>query len=154
MPNFLGSDLQVYFLFEKRGPWPPVPSEGVRVVAVDADSYRLVETPFFVRNVAVGDVVRAAAGADGIRWVDERESWSGHQTLRVTPTGAASPATCAEVMKELTALGVGVDELEEYALVAVDVPPEVPPGPVRDLLERGRADGRWIFEEACLGPSW
>jgi hypothetical protein len=153
MPNLLGSDLQVYFLFDPSGSWPPVPSEGLRVEALSEGSFRVIEAPFFVRNVAVNDVVRAESD-DGVLWAGDRLSWGGHQTLRVTPRKETPLVTCRQVLEQFGALGLVGEELEEYELVAFDVPPDVPVQPVKDLLVRGDADQLWWYEEACIGPSW
>lgn len=149
-----GSEEQVYFLFERSSTWPPVPSEGLRAEPAGPGAHRLLETPFFVRNVALFDVVRAARDDAGVLWAGERESWAGHQTLRVHPRGDTGTTTCGQVLAAFTALGLTGEELEEYDLVALDVPPGVALPPVRDLLVAGREQGRWWYEEACIGPDW
>ena len=146
-------EVQVYFLFDRTGPWPPVPSEGLRAQPVD-DGYRLLETPFFVRNVGLHDVVRAEDDGSGVLWAGERVSWGGHQTLRVNPRRDTGGPGCREVLAEFAALGVPGEELEEYEIVALDVPPGVAVAPVKDLLLRGRALQRWWYEEACIGAHW
>jgi hypothetical protein len=153
MPNLLGSDLQVYFLFDPTGEWPPVPSEGLRVEALPDGTFRLIEAPFFVRNVAVDDVVRAEKD-DGVLWAGERVSWGGHQTLRVTPRRDPALVTCGQVLEQFRALGLVGEELEEYELVAFDVPPSVPVQPIKDLLVSGETRNLWWYEEACIGASW
>ncbi len=153
MPNFLGSDLQVYFLFDPDGTWPPVPSEGLRVDARSDSTYCLLEAPFFVRNVAIGDVVRAESD-DDVLWAGERVSWGGHQTVRVTPRQDTGLVTCAQVLEQFAELGLVGELLEEYELVAFDIAPDVPTRPVKDLLVRGDAERWWWYEEACVGPSW
>lgn len=144
-------EVQVYFLFDRTGPWPPVPSEGLRAVP-DEGGYRLLETPFFVRNVARNDVVSAESD-NGVLWAGERLHWAGHQTLRVTPQQPGTP-TCAQVLAEFAALGVPGEDLEEYQLVALDVEPGVALQPVKDLLVRGQRSARWWYEEACVSLAW
>ena len=147
-------ELLVYFRFDRSGQWPPVPSEGLRVASLGDGSYRLLETPFFVRNVALDDIVSAQDDGSGVLWAGERVTWGGHQTLRVTPTGGTEPTTCGQVLAQCARLGLPGEELEEYNLVALDVPPGVALQPVKDLLVAGRAAGRWWYEEACVGPAW
>jgi hypothetical protein len=148
----VGEEVQVYFLFDRIGEWPPVPSEGLRAQPTGSGTYRLLETPFFVRNVALDDVVRAAGDGSGTLWAGERVSWSGHQTLRVNPR--STDPTCAQVLAEFGVLGVRGEELEEYSLIALDVQPGVPLQPVKDLLVAGAAQERWWYEEACVGDRW
>lgn len=144
---------QVYFLFERVGDWPPVPSEGLRARHLGDGRYELLETPFFVRNVACRDVVSAADDGSGVLWAGERVRWEGHQTLRVTPRDDLG-ATLDGVLDEFAALGLTGEELEEYRLLALDVPPGTPAQPVKDLLLAGHAAGRWWYEESCIGTDW
>ena len=148
----LGAGVQVYFRFDPTATWPPVPSEGLWAVPVGDGAYRVQETPFFVRNTALGDVVAAADDGSGTLWAAERRSWGGHQTVRVNPR--AGGPTCAEVLIELEALGARGEELEEYRLLTLDVPPGVVCRPLRELLVAGAASDRWWFEEACIGAGW
>ncbi len=39
-------------------------------------------------------------------------------------------------------------------MVALDIGPEAPLASVKDLLERGEADGRWNYEEGCVTERW
>lgn len=144
-------EVQVYFLFDRSGPWPPVPSEGLRAQPLGEGTYRLLEAPFFVRGIACSDVVQASEDGSGVLWAGERVRWGGHQALRVTPREGGP--SCAQVLAEFTALGAEGEELPEYALVALDVPPGVPLQPLKDLLLAG-ADARWWYEEGCVGPTW
>ena len=153
--SILGNDRQVYFRFERTGVWPPVPSEGLRVEDLGDGTYRVTEVPFFVLNIGLGDVVRAEVGGiEKVLWAGERVSWGGHQTVRVNPRRDTGGPDCAEVLELFGGLGVGGETLEEYALVALDVPPGVDPVPVKRLLDEGLQAQRWWFEEACIGPSW
>lgn len=145
-------EVPVYFPFDRSGPWPPVPDEGLREVPADG-GYRLLETPFLVHNVGRDDVVSAQPDDTGVLWAGARLTWAGHQTLRVTPQQPGEP-TCAQVLAEFAALGGTGEELEEYRLVALDVHPGVTLEPVKDLLVRGQRSSRWWYEEACVSPAW
>jgi Domain of unknown function (DUF4265) len=60
--------------------WPPAGSEGLWAVPVTSDVARLDNTPFFVRGVATGDLIRVRRNDDGQLQADERLQWSGHCT--------------------------------------------------------------------------
>ena len=60
--------------------------------------FRALEAPFFVRNVAVDDVVRAES-EEGVLWAGEWVSWGGHQTIRVTPRKEVAAITCQQVLR-------------------------------------------------------
>ena len=66
MSSPTSQQLQVYFLFDRSGQWPPVPSEGIHAQSFGDGTYRLLETPFFVRNVALADVVSADDDGSGV----------------------------------------------------------------------------------------
>ena len=44
--------------------------------------------------------------------------------------------------------------IEHDGLVTLDVPPHADHRVVKALLEAGESDGRWHFEEGCVGPDW
>lgn len=56
--------------------WPPVGSEGVWAEPLGCDRYRIRNTPWFVQDLAVDDVVTAEEDADGILWAGDWVSWS------------------------------------------------------------------------------
>lgn len=65
--------------------WTPVASEGLWAEPLGGDSFRIDNTPWFARNLAADDVVRPAAGDDGVLWATETVEWSGRMTIRVVP---------------------------------------------------------------------
>ena len=58
-----------------------------------------------------------------------------------------------QLLTHFTALGAVGEELEEYQLVALDVPPGVDLVPLHRVLRDG-AGTLWWYEEACVGPEW
>lgn len=135
--------------------WPPVGSEGMWAEAVGDDSYRIANTPWFVRNLAMGDVVRALAGSDGVLWATDRLEQSGHCTIRVIP--AASGPLSGDLQAVLDALvpfGVRGEGATQYGMVALDIPPNAEVKRIRALLVSGQSDGRWHFEEGCISEVW
>lgn len=135
--------------------WPPVGSEGLWGEPVGQDSYRIDNTPWFVRNLASGDVVRALAGDDGVLWATGRLEWSGHCTIRVIPIGTGPLRGDRQaVLDAFAPFGVTGEGIEQYGMVALDVPPDADAQRVRSLLIEGESDGRWHFEEGCVGDAW
>lgn len=65
--------------------WPPIGSETLWAQPLGEGRYRLDTVPFFVPDLAVGDVVTAAPDDDGRLWAQRRESTGGHGTIRVIP---------------------------------------------------------------------
>ena len=135
--------------------WPPVSSEGLWAQTLGNDEFRIDNTPWFVRNLAAEDVVRALAGSDGVLWATERVRWSGRCTIRVIPRQDGPLAADRQaVLDAFAPFGVSGEGIAQYGMVALDVPAEADLSLVKALLHAGEADGRWHFEEGCIGDEW
>jgi Domain of unknown function (DUF4265) len=44
--------------------------------------------------------------------------------------------------------------IEQYGMVALDVPPDADLAAVKRLLREGERDGWWEYEESCTGDAW
>jgi Domain of unknown function (DUF4265) len=135
--------------------WPPAGSEGLWAVPVTPDVVRLDNTPFFVRGVAAGDLIRVRRGEDGQVRADERLQWSGHCTIRIIvfrdgPLGGSRQ----RVLDVFAPLGVTGEGIEQYRMVALDVPPDADIAAVKQLLRDGTRDGWWEYEEGCISDAW
>jgi hypothetical protein len=135
--------------------WPPVRSEGLWALPLGGDTYRLDNTPWFARGLAADDVVEALAGSDGILWAIRRVEWGGRQTVRVIPQRigplSGDPQAVLNAFAPLGARGEGV---QQYGMVALDIPPDVALTEVKSLLVAGERDGRWDYEEALVSQDW
>lgn len=102
-----------------------------------SDGYELDNVPFFVKGLAVGDVV-AASMADGGRLAFDRVvKRSGHSTFRIWLT----EPTAIRVLDDLRRLGCAAEVTLER-LIAIDVPPDRE-AQAWEFLEAGRARGAW-----------
>lgn len=135
--------------------WPPVTSEGLWAEPLGDDEFRIDNTPWFVRNLAADDVVRALAGSDDVLWAVEKVRWSGRMTVRVIPRqDGPLEGSLHAVLDSFAAYGVLGEGTEQYRMVALDIPPECDVRAVKSLLYNGETDGRWYFEEGCISDSW
>ncbi|MBC6462682.1 DUF4265 domain-containing protein [Actinomadura sp. HBU206391] len=71
--------------------WPPASSEWLWVLRLIADVAKIDNIPFFVRNLALGDLLQTSVDGDGRLRPEERLKWSGHCTIRVTPFAEGAP---------------------------------------------------------------
>lgn len=112
------------------------------------DGYKLDNIPFYVKELALGDVVSARADADGALCFSELVHPSGHSTVHLlfSNEGDVKPTR-----DELKRMGCASELSDLPCLVAGDVPPHVPYDRVKVLLERGERDGVFEYQEACLG---
>lgn len=118
--------------------------------------YRIDNVPWFVRDLAVGDEVRAVAPDAGSHPVfAEMVHRSEHLTIRlvVFRTGPLS-GDLARAMEPFTALGVYAEGVTQYGLLALDIAPSAPLADVLELLRRGERDGSWEYEEGRISPAW
>ena len=135
--------------------WPPVSSERLWAEPLGDDKFRIDNTPWFVRNLATEDVVRALAGSGGVLWAVERVQWSGRLTIRVIPRRDGPLAADREaVLDAFNPYGVSAEGVEQYGMVALDVPPDSDLRAIKTLLKAGEGDGRWHFEEGCISDEW
>lgn len=131
--------------------YPPVGSERLWAVHVGEGRYQMDNIPFFARDLALGDVVSAVpeeGAEEGILRYQQVREPSCHSTFRVF---VHDESEVPEVCRLLEQLGCGTEKSHLPRLVAVDIPPSVPLAVVREALASGVSQGRWEYEEACLG---
>jgi hypothetical protein len=121
---------------------------------VGRDRYRIESVPFGVRFVALGDVVRTGPRG-GCRCPEFVEVvWpSGNGTLWVHPPSDLDRQAVHDIIEDFGDLGMA-GERASCGLLALDVPAWVDPSEALDLLEEGRAEGRWTYQLACVDPAW
>jgi Domain of unknown function (DUF4265) len=135
--------------------WPPVASETLWAVVVEPGVVRLDNTPFFVRNVAADDLIRVTPDANGQWQAGERLRWSGHYTIRIIVFGEGPLGGSRQrVLGLFTPLGVTGEGMEQFGMVALDVPPDADITAVKRLLRDGQRDGWWEYEEGCVDDAW
>ena len=110
------------------------------------DGYQLDNIPFCASSIACGDIVATKSNDDGALEFESLVQESGHSTIRLW---FANADDVKQVRDNLRVLGC-TSELDLSRLVAVDIPPEVPYALVLPLLEAGKDEGVFEYEEACL----
>jgi hypothetical protein len=137
--------------------WPPVESERLWAEPLGDDLYRIDNVPWFARNLAEGDVVRASA-PDGSSWpvVTDRISWSGNCTIRIIPLRSGPlGGDLQAVIDRLVPLGAQAEgALPAFTLVALTIPPESDLAAIVHELQEGESNGSWSFEEGCISDAW
>jgi len=147
--------VKVWFELPRDDHWPSVTSEGLWAVAVGAQAVRLDNTPWLARDVACGDLFRVRRADDGLLWATEKLRWSGRCTIRVVPLpDGALEGSGQRVIDAFAPLGVSGEGIEQYGMIALDIPSDVDLATVKRLLRAGQDDGRWTYEERCIGDAW
>ncbi len=112
------------------------------------DGYEIDNIPFYVKELALGDVVAAEAEADGTLWFSELVRPSGHSTLQLW---FSNEHEVQPIRDELKRMGCASEVSDLPRLVAVDVPPNVAYAKVKEFLDQGEHAGTFEYQEACLG---
>ncbi|MFJ6101589.1 DUF4265 domain-containing protein [Streptomyces sp. NPDC092359] len=156
MTNISDAHVKVHFLMEvDDGGWPPASVESLWAVDLGDGTVRLDNTPWFVRGVASGDVIRVNVDDDGLRWAGETVHPSDNCTIRlIVLKDGGSAAARQTVLETFHQLGTTGEGIERFGMVALDVPPEADIQRIQTLLEHGEANGWWHWEEGCVTAAW
>jgi hypothetical protein len=109
--------------------------------------YQLTSIPFFAKHVALLDIISVET-EEGIHYFEEIVAKSGHSVIRVLVT---TEQTLAHLMDGMQQLGAKAFRYNTSSLVAFDVPAQVAYDPIQQFLTQGEVQGRWEYQEACLG---
>lgn len=136
--------------------WPPVGAERVWASHLGGDRYRIDNVPWFVRDLAVGDVVRAQApDSDSHLVFIEIVERSDHATVRLACFRSGPlEGDLARALEPFTTLGVYGEGAPQYGLLALDIEPTAPLAAVVSTLRAGVADGSWEYEEGRITQEW
>ncbi|MFE2059506.1 DUF4265 domain-containing protein [Streptomyces sp. NPDC059446] len=156
MTNISDDHVKVHFRMEMdQDGWPPGSVESLRAVDLGDGRMRLYNTPWFVRGVASGDVIRVQPDDDGILWAGETVQPSQNCTIRLIVLkddgSAAARQSVLEVFHRLGATGEGI---ERFGMVALQVPPQADLLKIRQLLVHGETKEWWHWEEGCVTTAW
>jgi hypothetical protein len=143
------SDQHVKILFrleQDEDGYPPASAETLWAIKVGDGLFKIDNIPFFVTDIAVGDVVSAEQEAGMLRYKEVVRT-SGHSTYRVV---VYDHDEIPEVRGTFKQLGCPTEQSHLRGLIAVDVPASVSRDELKRVLDSGREQGRWDYEEACL----
>ena len=109
--------------------------------------FKLDNIPFYARGVSFGDVV-SAEEVEGCLCMTELLEPSGHSTVRLW---FASEQEVQPARETLKSMGCSSEVSDQPRLVALDIPPAISYEDIRAYLDEGESNGKWDYEEACLG---
>lgn len=96
------------------------------------DGYEIDNIPFYVKELALGDVVSARMEGDGTLWFSELVRPSGHSTIHLW---FSNEQDVLRIREELKRMGCASEVSELPRLVAVDIPQSVPYEKVKAWLD-------------------
>ncbi len=138
------SDVEIWFKIQKTADGYPSSQEWEQLFAWPVEGcFRIDSIPFFVKGVAVGDLVCATRTEDGLYKFAGLRSSSGHSTFRIWL--AESISNRDQIVNELKALGTQVETTFEGRLLAIDISPEHE-AEVWDYLRAGKEPDAGTFK--------
>ncbi|MEV4383664.1 DUF4265 domain-containing protein [Streptosporangium sp. NPDC049644] len=147
--------VRVVFDLEPVNGWPPARTERLWAVKVGDDRARLGNTPFFARGFALDDVVVVAPDEDGVLWVKQAVEYSDNCTIRIIPAeGGRRVDVRQTVLDAFAPFGVEGEGIEQFGVVALNVPAAADISAVKRFVIQGAEEGRWHYEEGCVTPRW
>lgn len=112
------------------------------------EHFELVKPPFQIKHLAVGDLIKAEyVEEDGAYFIEHKIESAGNSTVQLQCTKRQS---LIQAKKQLGEMGCECEVSYPKKRVAVNVPKEVDFCNIRLLLDMGKGDNRWEFEEACV----
>jgi hypothetical protein len=129
---------------------------GMGAEVLSPDQVRLPRAPWFPLNAAKGDIFRVQLGDEDKLWVQNKIQAAGYCAIKLMlaedgPLGPITTGTEAMVdsFTPLAITGLGM-----FGVAVIDVPPEADLRRVRHLLDTGRRDGWWDYDELCITDAW
>ncbi|WP_037599663.1 DUF4265 domain-containing protein [Streptacidiphilus rugosus] len=156
MTNISDAHVKVHFRLEvDEDGCPPASVESLWAVDLGDGTVRLDDTPWFVRGVASDDIIRVEVDEDGVRWTGETVLASENCTIRlIVRKDGGSEAARQTVLETFHRLGTTGEGIEQFRMVALDVPPTANLPKIRRLLDHGETKGWWHWEEGCVTAAW
>jgi hypothetical protein len=139
----------LFHLEQDEDGYPPASAETLWAIEVGEGLYKIDNIPFFATGIAVDDVV-SAEPEEGMLLYRDVVHPSGHSTFRVV---VYNPDEAPEVHGIFKQLGCSTEQSHLRGLIAIDVPPSVSWDELKRVLDTGREQDRWDYEEACLARS-
>ncbi|WP_244888810.1 DUF4265 domain-containing protein [Streptomyces purpureus] len=154
MTSISDDHVKVHFRLEvDEDGWPPASVESLWAVDLGDGTVRLDNTPWFVRGVASDDVIRVAVDDEGVHWAGETVRASENCTIRlIVMKDGGSGAARQTVLETFHRLGTTGEGIEQFRMVALDVPPDADLRRIRKLLEHGEAKGWWHWRKGVSPP--
>ena len=139
----------LFHLEQDEDGYPPASAETLWALEVGEGLYKNDNIPFFVTGIAVDDIVSAEPEAGMLLYRDVVHP-SGHSTFRIVVYNHDEVPEVRGLFKQL---GCSTEQSHLRGLIAIDVPPSVSWDELKRVLDTGREQDRWDYEEACLARS-
>jgi hypothetical protein len=142
-PNFW----RMEFHLEVDSDWPPFSAETLWVEMIDDHRFRIDNSPFFVRNIAVDDLVDGVDSGEGPIQFVKKISSGGHSTIWVITLNDVIKQTLKE---DVMQLGCDYEGSPWPSLISIDVPSRTLLDRLHQRLGELRLSNDISFVDACI----
>jgi hypothetical protein len=140
------STVKIEFPLEVEDGYPPISVESLNARQIEDCQFELLNTPFFAKNVAYGDVVTAATHQDG-RWIFEScRKVSGFKAISIILFDDSLDIELLDLLRGLQCV-IEYGEFGRLRMVAVGVPESVDYIPIRNSLDGYEQLGKLSYAE-------
>lgn len=144
----MSNSVKIYFrLSQDADGYPPVTIETLWTTPRPGEQFEIINIPFFIRTVTLGDWITAPVGPDEKRWFGSVVKKSENSLIRVV---FFDRRVLDEVAASLKGMGCSTEYSADNNIMAINVPPTTKLAGVRAFLARGVRDGLIDCEEPLL----
>jgi hypothetical protein len=124
---------------------------GVAQSIVSPTVARVDSIPWFVNNLALGDLIGVHLNDAGSYVFDEVLKWSGNCTLRVVTLAEDPGSGIQDIIDKLSIFGIEMEVAQQFDLVAVSASPTAYLVQLKQVLKQGEEQELWGYDEGCIG---
>lgn len=119
---------------------------------IDGNDFIIDNIPFVAKRISLGDVIKAEFDEQDERYYfEDFVSTSGNTTVRIF---FYDDLLIESTRKWLYDSGCESEVLPARSIVAVNIPKLVSYTPIKEFLEMGEQQEKWVYEESCLAHDY
>jgi len=145
-------NVKIEFPLEVEDGFPPIRVELLHARPVNADQFQVLNSPFFVENVAYGDLVTVTVEADGRRTFKACADPSGFTSLGIIVLEQSVDSALLDLFRGLGCV-IEFGEFGKLRMFAVSIPASVDYHSIQAVLDDLEAADKISYAELALGQS-
>jgi hypothetical protein len=114
----------------------------------DGENFVVDNIPFVARRISLGDTIKVEYDSDeNAYYFDDFVKVSGNTTVRLY---FQDVSIIEDTRSKLVVLGCESEIFLARKILAVNVPHDIKYKPIKNFLDEGERETKWIYEESCL----